>query len=507
MAKSERRLPLASSFGRADAAAGSLALLAAVVLLAVLASIFLAGVIVRIGVTPDFPWLRAAGAWILQNRRLPTTDLFSWTAAERPWVLYQWGFEIVLAGIDRLAGHAGVAIVFAWIVLAVYLVVPLHAASRRTPALLVAAIGAPVLAILSVNMAIRPMIATSAGLLLQHVLVNRMRRSAMSLSGGCFATVLLYVAWANLHTGFALGLGSLLLILAGDWTERRGGEGAKPTAWPAPLRPVEASVLFVAAALGSLITPYGANLHAYLASLSGEFALNARIDELGGADFGMMQFRLFLALVVILIAALMRRGRALRPADLLQLLVLIVATLFAARFVVWAALYLVLLQPDAVARAWPRLAARCPVQGQRPLIFALTLVAIGAPPLLALRGLADPVGPNCARLTPAIYAYLAARSPEDRLLTDPISGSCMIAAAPQVPVFIDTRFDFYGGAFSTATLDALALKPGWRDFLDIYRIDVAVLDRSRPLAEALALDPQFATLYRDGEAVVVRRLH
>jgi hypothetical protein len=82
----------------------------------------------------------------------------------------------------------------------------------------------------------------------------------------------------------------------------------------------------------------------------------------------------------------------------------------------------------------------------------------------------------------------------------------MIAAAPRVPVFIDTRFDFYGGAFSTETLDALALKPGWQKFLDSHKIDVAILDRSRPLAEALALDWKFALLYRDNQAVVVRRL-
>lgn len=507
MAKSERRLLLAFSSDRSDGAAGSLALLSGAVLLAVLASVFLAGVILRVGVTPDFPWLQAAGAWILEHRRLPATDLFSWTAAERPWLLYQWGFEVALAAIDRLAGHAGVATVFAWAALAVYLIGPLHVAARRAPALLVAAVGALVLAILSVNLSIRPMIATSAGLLLQHVVVTWVRGGRVGWRGGCLALLLLYAVWANLHTGFVLGLGSLLLTLAGDWIERRWSEHGEPAGWSAPLRPPRVGALFAAAALGSLITPYGANLHAYIASLSAESALNARIDELGGADFGMMQFRLFLALVAILIAALMRRSRALRPADLLHLMVLIVATLFAARFVVWAALYLVLLLPGAVARAWPRLAACCPLRGDRPLILTLTLVAAVTPPLLALRGVADPVGPQCARLGAAIDAYVAQRLPEDRLLTDPISGSCMIAAAPGLPIFIDTRFDFYGEVFSGPTLDALALKPGWREFLDTYRIDVAVLDRARPLAEALTVDPQFVILYRDDEAVVVRRLH
>ena len=82
----------------------------------------------------------------------------------------------------------------------------------------------------------------------------------------------------------------------------------------------------------------------------------------------------------------------------------------------------------------------------------------------------------------------------------------MIAAAPGVPVFIDTRFDFYGSDFTTETLDALELKPGWRGFIDRYAIDIAVLNRGLSLAEKFAIDQKISVLYADDEAVVVRRL-
>ena len=486
--------------------ATSAALLAGTVILAVLAAFFLSGVILRLGATPDLPWLKAAGHWILDHERLPATDPFSWTAAERPWVLYQWGFETALAALDRATGHAGVAVVFAWAALAIYLLAPLHAAPPRTPAPLVAVIAAAGLAILTVNLSIRPMIATSAGLLLQHLLIDRLRGRRIGLAAGCVATVLLYVAWANFHTGFAIGLVALLLTLAGDWSERRGTAAEAPAAWPAPLGPWQAAALLCGAALGSTLTPYGLALHAYLVEMAGDAAINARIDELDGADFELLQFRLFLVLGIVLIAALMRRRRVLRPADLLICAAAMIATLMAARFVVWAALYLVLLLPGAIARAWPGASLGSP-RIDRPMILTLTAIAAIAPPLLAWRGLADPLGADCARLEKAIEAYEAERTPSDRLLTDPLSGSCMIAAAPGIPVFIDTRFDFYGGAFSASALDLLALKPGWRELLDRWRIDAAVLDRGRPLAEALTLDPRFLILYRDDEAVVVRRLN
>lgn len=504
MARSERRVPDIAA-ERIDGASGQMLLLGGSVLAAVLATFFLAGIILHNGVTPDFPWLKAAGVWMLEHRRLPESDPFSWTAGDRPWVLYQWAFELAIAGIDRLGGHAAVATLFAWVALAIYLIIPIVAAPRRAPPVMVAAVAATVLAVLSVNLSIRPMIVTSAGLLLQHLLVNRMRRGSSDAIGGSAMILLLYAAWANLHTGFALGLVSLLLTLAGDWMEARSDGGRRR--WPSPLPAGAVGGLIAAAALGSLITPYGPRLHAYLGELSSDDALNMRIDELSSPDFDLFQFQLLLALLLILAAALIRRGDGLRPADLLHLACLTLATFLAARFVVWLALYLVLLLPTAAANAWPRLARRCATRAGAPLLIMLTLAALAAPPLLALRGAVDPIGRHCARFADAIEAYVAARRSQDRLLTDPLSGSCMIAAAPHIPVFFDTRFDFHGGAFSTAALDALALKPGWENLLETYRIDVALLDRTRPLAEALILDRRFSILFRDGEAVVVRRLH
>jgi len=484
-------------------AVGSVARAGVVILLVMMATIFLSGVILQIGVTPDFPWLLATGDWILQHRQLPETDLFSWTETARPWVLYQWGFEALLAAIHRFAGYAGVAVSFAWAVLITYLIVPLVRCAHRTPAMLIALIGALVLVVLTVNMSIRPMIATSGGLLLQHLLIEAMRRRAIDLYKACCAVFLIYVAWANLHTGFTLGLIALLLTMLGDWLEPRL---RRDPGRPPALAPMQVSAVIVAATFGSMLTPYGLKLHMYVASLASATAVNARIDELSQPDYSFKQFQLFLALVLVFVFSVLRQPRAARPADILLVASSVLATLFAARFVVWAALYLSLMLPDAVARAWPGVRRTCTLPSSPSLSWIIALTTFVVPPSLIAYGVADPVGPLCKPVLPAIHAYLAARSTHDRLLTDPITGSCMIAAAPGVPVFIDTRFDFYGSDFSTETLDALALRPGWQNFLNRYAINIAVLDRSRPIAQAFALDKRFSLLYGNDEAVVVRRL-
>jgi hypothetical protein len=51
--------------------------------------------------------------------------------------------------------------------------------------MLAALVGAPVLVVLTVNTSIRPMIVTSGGLLLQHLLIDTVRNRAIDLRKAC----------------------------------------------------------------------------------------------------------------------------------------------------------------------------------------------------------------------------------------------------------------------------------------------------------------------------------
>jgi hypothetical protein len=469
------------------------------------ATIFVCGVLAHQGVTPDFPWLKAAGDWIIRHGQLPGTDVFSWTAGQRSWVLYQWGFEVLTAATTAIVGHAGVVILCSWLTLACYLLIPLWLQRNSIPLLLVAGVAAVALGTVTFNLSLRPMIATTAGLLAQYVLIALFREGRLSLRASAGWIGLLYAAWANLHTGFVLGFASLALVLIGDTAERQ---------WPST-RPVgdgsalKASALFtliLAAFLGSLLNPYGIGVHRYILALSLNSYFNHNIEELASADFSFFQFKLMLAMVITLIAGLMRAPKALRPADLLHLLVFTVATILAARFVVWTMLYYVLLLPTVLAHAWPSSTEPRFRRGETSLLIVLSLTSLMAAPVLAASGLADTIGENCRLLASTLDAYLADRRSTDRLLTDPMVGSCLIGAAPGVPVFIDTRFDFYGAEFVQRTMRTLLVQSGWRALIDGLHVDVAVLERRWPLAQAITQDGRFKILHEDEDAVLVRRV-
>src|SRR5438270_3689839 len=58
----------------------------------------------------DTGWHIRTGEWILKNRRVPATDLFSFTKAGQPWFAWEWLSEVLMAVIHRHFGLAGIVL-------------------------------------------------------------------------------------------------------------------------------------------------------------------------------------------------------------------------------------------------------------------------------------------------------------------------------------------------------------------------------------------------------------
>lgn len=479
--------------------------------------LFFANAMRRFAITPDFYWLWRGGADIIAHRRLPESDIFSWTLSDQPVVYYQWLFMVVTAAVMELGGLTVLYLAYVAVIAAIYLLIPLAGAvPRRVPAALTIVIAAFGLAIITINMQMRPMLATSAMLLLQFVLLQRLRRERSGLLATAILLLPLYALWANLHNGTVLGLGSLCLFAAGDEVERRRFYVFEPTDAEAEGRPLPLGryvVLAGTAILGSLINPYGIGLYTHLLQFSSQSILNEGIVELQSANFHLQQFRWFLLLMAGFALLLTRAKRVFAAADLLHLAAFTVATLVCARFVVWAVLFYVLILPRALHHAWTarpdarsQLAtmlrdASAATSPAAALFTAMALVGWGLWVALSARPLSDP----CDPLRPALAAYDQLRRPADRLFASAEAGSCAIAAPAYPKVFIDTRFDFYGADFTGAAIRTLSLAPDWRSTLDHWRIDTIIVEKNWPLAQALAMDPAYKILFADDTAIVARR--
>lgn len=58
----------------------------------------------------DFWWHIKIGEWILENKEVPTTGIYSWYALEEglPWISHEWLSEVILYAAYRLAGSFGI---------------------------------------------------------------------------------------------------------------------------------------------------------------------------------------------------------------------------------------------------------------------------------------------------------------------------------------------------------------------------------------------------------------
>lgn len=97
---------------------------------------------------PDVWWHLRSGQWILENRRLPTLDPFSFASADRQWIDLHWGFQIVLALAHRLGGVAGM-ILLASLLCGITMLIAMTARMREWPAWIVAAAWVPALLVMS----------------------------------------------------------------------------------------------------------------------------------------------------------------------------------------------------------------------------------------------------------------------------------------------------------------------------------------------------------------------
>lgn len=189
---------------------------------------------------PDLFWHLHAGVWMAAHRTLPRVDSFSFTAAGKPWVDFEWLSQLLFALARSLGGPSGL-----WglkVLLVAAVAAALNRALRRAGAdatarallLSLWACGAILYADL------RPDLFSVLGLAL--LLGEAERPAAARPAAAYFAA---FALWASLHAGFAFGLLALAvraLVLAA-----RGRR--------APAR--AAATLAVCAAAGTLATPYG----------------------------------------------------------------------------------------------------------------------------------------------------------------------------------------------------------------------------------------------------------
>jgi hypothetical protein len=208
---------------------------------------------------PDLFWHLSAARWMLAHGAIPRTDSFTFTAFGAPWIDFEWGVQLAWRAAHALGGLWALWALKILLLAAAFW--PVDGLLRDKGASSAARAGALALwlSAMVAQADLRPDLVSACFF---AVLLRRLENGRASFLFG----FVLFALWANLHAGFALGIGLYALAaLAARAEGRRAPPGLGAEA--------------AGAALGSLINPYGAGLYRVLLAHASEPAVTRFVME------------------------------------------------------------------------------------------------------------------------------------------------------------------------------------------------------------------------------------
>ncbi len=469
---------------------------------------------------PDIWWHLKTGEVIVTQQTIPRTDPFTYTAEGRPWVTHEWLTEVILYSVHRAGGVNLLLALKALLVLAALglgawaALVGDRPRDRLAPTALGLLLAAPLLATRAFA---RPHLFTAV-LLAATLLLLRLESATGSPRPRRryrLALIPLFILWANLHSGFVLGLALVALYWIGE------AFGDRPTRLVdsrSHLLTRDRRLFFVLLAAVTLLNPN--HVHAFLYP----FQLIARPEVRRGIvelrpifhpDYrGALFLTDLLVLALLLGVILVGSGRRVVWALLLPGLAFGLMGIRAVRGVT----ELAVLVPALIGLHGAWLGRR---RGGALGLPAIVIILSAALAVAALRG-GIPMGREGTRraglgisqtMVPDQAAlFLRQADVEGRLFNLLGFGGYLIHQLwPERQVYIDGRLDVFPPGFLDAYGRMLTTGEGWDEACREYGITLAIVDQ-RPgpagdfgLRRRLRTDPEWSCVFLSHNALVYAR--
>jgi hypothetical protein len=262
------------------------------------------------------------------------------------------------------------------------------------------------------------------------------------------------------------------------------------------------------------LNPYGWQLHLHIARYLDSPWILDNVQEFQSPRIRSEGMVVFAVLLLAAVALAPRAGRF----EALLVLVWGFLALRSARHVPFFAIAAAPVLADGCAAYWARLAARGGVRAPLRIFRELALefgrrprVSLWLPVSAALAMAAAPGAgfPDTLFPVQAVERNLAQLAPAPgmpRVLTsDQWADYLIFRLYPRERVFFDGRSDFFGPAIGSDYRKLMAGQSPWRQLLDRYGFDLALLPNDWALSTALDREPGWRRVYRDSVAVLYRR--
>jgi hypothetical protein len=474
---------------------------------------------------------------ILRSGRVPYFDTYSWTNRGTPWVVPEWLSFVLFSLAFRAGGFFGTWLLLALLTVATAWTV-FFGLSPRLGLTWAFALSALMLLALSDTLQERPYAFTY---LLLAVALRLLLFARDDHPKVLFWLLPLCILWTNLHQGFVVLLGLLLVYAVGDaataawqgWQHNRAEPPDLLTTAMDDWGPSEAEKaverrrytvrawqmlgMALACTGAGMLSPYGWRVYWNVLITLRNHNLMANVTEWNSIlVLPFTQLQPFFA-VALLAFGFLAWSRRRSLGDSLAVAALLGEALVHARHIALFAIGSVLIAGPHLVTAIPRLRLSlglAPKAVSRPAGMAalalLSTLIIGLASFVRLHKAIGPKGWSLAGVGEAVArvpsypanacAFMDAKGfPSHlRLLNDFESGGYLLWRMPREPVFIDGRLDVYVGKTfdDMLVLTHAGNSPARRALLGQYDLD-CVLTARRHEADQFAADPQWQLVYAD----------
>jgi hypothetical protein len=449
---------------------------------------------------PDVWWHIKVGQGILATHQWPTVDLYSFTAAGKPWLAYEWLGDVALAATSHVGGIQGLeallVVLGSAIMLAMYALGTLRSGNSKAGFVAAAILFIPA----AVSFNLRPQMLGYLFLVITLIVLERFRQGKRAT---LWLLPALMVVWVNTHGSWIIGLGTIGVYLASGLMEFRLGD-IEARRWDRPDRLRLASV-FVLCIGATVITPYGAGLLKSPFEFAFALPVNiGNIEEWQSMPFDMAMGKTFLAVLLIF---MFLRAAYRFSCRLEEIALFLAGTALACMHV----RFLLVFVPFCVPLLATMLARWVPPYEKAKDRYWLNALLMAVLLALVLRYFPSQAGLEkivAGRFPVGAVEYLNHHSVPGPMFNNYAFGGYLVwSRAPEFKVFIDGRGDLYERAGVMAdVVNVINIKPDTLAILQKYGVQSCLLERDEPLATFLTSSPDWRQIYKDHTSVLfVRR--
>ncbi len=465
---------------------------------------------------PDMWWHLRTGEAILRDG-IPRHDIFSFTAPHHEWVTHEWLSQVVMWLLYRAGGFPALIFFFAALVALTFWLVYLRCVGRpylAAFATLFAALAS------SLVWGSRPQIFNMFMLALFVYIVEGFRERGLTTGEngrasyrGLLVLPLLTVIWANLHSGYLLGVVLLGTYVVGEALQLRFGPRIERGLDWRGVRWLAA--MTVASFLASILNANGFELWIYPFLTLGSDVMQTYISEWHSPDFHSSYVRPFGLFLMAGIASWAVRTRRPSWAELLLFIgtasaalvsmrhipiFTIVATPVIARNLLDALSYTRLygLLSDGTPQSTPNRSHVLPLLSGIAVVLMVALVPLRFVSIVNTSALVDENYPVAA------VDFLEQEGlAGERGFNSYNWGGYLIWRG--IPVFVDGRADVYGDEFLGRYFQTFSRGQDWQELLDEYEVEYVLVEDDGRLAVLLDAAEGWEEAYRDDVAVIFVR--